>query len=123
MNKPRKVVFNYIFYNFCYICSSDTSVIHRLEYHFSSSIATIFIPFPLFRTVVKILKFLFYIINLIFYRIFHLFSDFNLHFNFFILYYILITLKPFLILPIMSECCPYDCAFVSSRHVPSPCYV
>lgn len=99
--QPRKVVFNYIFYNFCYICFSDTSVIRRLEYHFSSSIATIFIPFPLFRIVVKIPKFLFYIINLIFYSIFHLFSDnFNLHFNFFILYCILITLKPFLILPI-----------------------
>lgn len=98
--QPRKVVFNYIFYNFCYICSSDTSVIHRLDYQFSSSIATIFIPFPLLRTAVKIPKFLFYIINLVFYSIFHLFSDFNLHFNFLILHCILISLKPFLILPI-----------------------
>lgn len=99
--QPRKVVFNYIFF-----ITSVTFVpqIHQL---FIDQI-TIFLPpqlpfsflFPLFRTAVKIPKFLFYIINLIFYSIFHLFSDFNLNLNFLILYCILFALKPFLILPI-----------------------
>lgn len=98
--QPKKVVFNYIF------ITSVTFVPQILQLFIDQ--ITIFLPpqlpflflFPLLRTTVKISKFLFYIINLIFYSIFPLFSDFNLHFNFLISNCILITLKPFLILPI-----------------------
>lgn len=100
----RKVALHY-FCNSCYICSSDTSVIHRLDLHVLSSIATIFthifIPSFSLRTPVKFLSF---------YSI--LLTQYSIVYFFFLVTLIcsliswsstalLVMLKHFLILPIL----------------------
>lgn len=86
--------------------------------------------FPFLGTPIKLSKILFYIINLIFYSIFLLFSNSNMHFNFQSPIAFLLRLKHFFILQIslftyfcclyISECCPYDFALLYLQGMVSP---